>query len=48
LFFTMRSYTLWYNQTLLRNLVVIKVVFECMMKHEMGCERIKMEFALPK
>jgi hypothetical protein len=31
---------------LLLNWVVIKVVFGCMMNHEIGCERINMEFAL--
>ena len=48
LFLTMRSCVLWDFQTLLRNWVVIKVVFGCMMKHGLGCERIKMEFAPPK
>ena len=48
LFFTMRSGALWGFQTLLRNWVAIKVVFGCMMKHGLGCERIKMEFAPPK
>jgi hypothetical protein len=33
---------------LLHNWVVIKVVFGCMMKHGMGYERIKMEFAPPR
>jgi hypothetical protein len=48
LFLTMRSCALWDYQTLLHNWVAIKIVFECMMKHEMGCEWIKMEFAPPK
>jgi hypothetical protein len=39
---------LWDCQMLLRNWVVIKVVFGCMMKHGMGCEWIKMEFAPPR
>jgi hypothetical protein len=42
----MCSCALWDYQTLLHNWVVIKVVFGCMMKHGMGCERIKMEFSL--
>jgi hypothetical protein len=45
LFLIMRSCALWDCQTLFRNWVVIKVVFECMMKHRMECEQIKMEFA---
>jgi hypothetical protein len=48
LFLTMCSGALWECQTLLRNWIVIEVVFGCMMKHGMGCERIKMEFAPPK
>jgi hypothetical protein len=48
LFFTMCSCALWNYQTLLRNWVVIKVVFGCMMKYEMRCEWIKMEFASPR
>jgi hypothetical protein len=48
LFLTMYSCALWDCQTLLRNWVVIKVIFGCMTKHGMGCERIKMEFAPPR
>jgi hypothetical protein len=48
LFLTMCSYALWDYQTLIRNSVVIKVVFWCMMKHGMGCEQIKMKFAPPR
>jgi len=47
LFLTVRSGALWGCQTLLRNWVAIKAVFECFMKHGMGCVRIKMEFAPP-
>jgi hypothetical protein len=48
LLLTMRSCVLWDWQTLLHNWVVIKVVFEYIMKHGMGCDRIKMEFAPPR
>jgi hypothetical protein len=37
LFFTMCSYALWDCQTLFRNWVIVKVVFECMTKHGMEC-----------
>jgi hypothetical protein len=40
----MCSCALWDCQTLLHNWVVIKVVFGCVVKHGMGCERIKIEF----
>jgi hypothetical protein len=48
LFPTKCSCALWDCQMLLHNWVVIKVVFGCMMKYEMGCEQIKMEFAPPR
>jgi hypothetical protein len=48
LFLTMCSCALWDCQMLLRNWVVIKVVFGCMTKHEMGCEQIKMKFTPPR
>jgi hypothetical protein len=48
LFLTMCSCALWDCQTLLCNWVVIKVIFGCITKYEMGCERIKMEFVPPK
>jgi hypothetical protein len=48
LFLTMRSCALWDWQTLLHSWVVIKVVFGCMTKHRMGCERMKMEFIPPR
>jgi hypothetical protein len=48
LFLTMHSGALWGCQLPLRNWVAIKVVFGCIMKNGMGCERIKMEFAPPR
>jgi hypothetical protein len=48
LFLTMRSAALWGYQTPLRNWVAIKVVFGCILKHGMGCEQMKMEFAPPR
>ena len=48
LFLTMRNGALWGCQTPFRNWVAIKVAFGCIMKHGMGCERIKMEFAPPR
>jgi hypothetical protein len=47
LFLTMCSCALWDCQMLLYNWVVTKVVFGCMTKHGIGCERIKMEFTPP-
>jgi hypothetical protein len=48
LFLTMRSGAFWGYQTPLLNCVAIKVVFGRIMKYEMGCERIKIEFAPPR
>ena len=47
LFLTVHSGALWSCQTMLRNWVAITAVFGCIMKHGMGCVRIKMEFAPP-
>lgn len=41
----MRNGSLWDFQTLLRNWVVIKVVFGCSMKHVARCVLVKMGFA---
>jgi hypothetical protein len=48
LFLTVYSCALWDYKTLLRNWVDIKVVCACMMKHGVGCELIKKEFAPPR
>ena len=48
LFLTMCNGAFWGCQTLLRNWVVTKVAYRCVMKHGMGCEQIKMEFAPPR
>ena len=42
LFLTVHSCALWSCQTLLRNWVATKAIFGCIMKHGMGCVRIKM------
>ena len=47
LFLTVCRGALWSCQTILRNWVAITAVFGCIMKHGMGCVRIKMEFAPP-
>jgi hypothetical protein len=48
LFLTVCSYAFWDFQTLLRNLVVIKVVFGPITKHGMRFEWIKMKFVPPR
>ena len=45
LFLNECSDAFWGCQMVLRNLIVIKSVIGCSMKHRMGCERIKMEFS---
>ena len=45
LFLNECSDAFWGCQMVLRNLIVIKSVIGCTMKHRMGCERIKMEFS---
>jgi hypothetical protein len=46
LFLTMCSCALWGCQTLLRNWIVIKVVFGCMTKHGIDVSRSRCNFSL--